>query len=182
MKYIAGFLLTIFLLIFVFVMIFRNSDQPGPKTEVQRLVDYANTSTEVQLTVDYPISAEQTHRRVVTTVGRDASILSYEQGYEGTVIRSKTYGNNPTSYANFLRALEVSGFNKGVTDEALRDERGYCPQGRRYIMEIKDGNRSIQRFWSTSCGNIGSFKGEIGTVNNLFIRQIPDYNVLTAGI
>ncbi|HSH55962.1 MAG TPA: hypothetical protein VK983_03990 [Candidatus Limnocylindrales bacterium] len=183
MRYVAGFVITIFLLIFAFILIFRGgSDAPDPQTGAPQLVSYANTSTEVRLTIDRPVMADQVHRQIVMTVGRDASQLSYQQGYEGAVVRSQTYANNPTAYANFLRALELAGFNKGDSTENLKDERGHCPEGDRYVMEVRDGDRVIQRFWSTSCGNIGSFKGRIDTIILLFQRQIPDYITLTADV
>lgn len=179
MRYIIGFLISIGLIILLFVMIFRGGDEPTDPNATRKLVDYANTTTVVRLVDDYPVTADQTHRQVVITVGRDSAVFTSERGYEGDVIRTQTYANNPASYANFLRALQVSGFIKGDNNPELRDERGYCPTGHRYIYEIKDGSRSISRFWSTSCGNIGSFKGKADTIRILFHKQIPDYNQFT---
>lgn len=180
MRYVIGFLISIGLVILLFVMIFRGGDETAPRAT--RMVDYANTTTVVQFIEDYPVSANQTHRQVVTTVGRDEVKFVIETGYEGDVLRSQTYENNPTAYADFLRALQIAGYNNGVDNEALRDERGYCPAGRRFIFEIKDGARTIQRLWSTSCGNIGTFKGETTDIRNLFRRQVPDYSKLTSGV
>jgi hypothetical protein len=49
-------------------------------------------------------------------------------------------------------------------------------------MAIKDGNREVQRFWSTSCGGAATFKGKPAVVRELFQRQIPDYETLTSNI
>lgn len=178
MRYVIGFLISIGLIILVFVMIFRGggSDLPAER----KLVDYANTSTIVQYTVDYPINADQIHRQTVTYVGRDNIKFDVRTGYEGTVVRTQSYENNPTAYANFLRALQLAGYTNGEAEP--RDERGYCPQGYRYIYEVKDGSRTIQRYWSTSCGSLGNFKGRASTVRTLFQRQVPDYSRLTSGI
>lgn len=182
MKYILGFVLTIFLIIFTLFLIFRGGDDTATDAPnaPARLVDYANTTTEVQLTVDFPINADQVHRQDVTRIGRDQATFTAYEGYEGRVLRTQSYANNATAYANFLRALQLVGYGDGRNDPNLRDERGYCPDGSRYIMEIIDGTNVIQRYWSTSCGNIGSFKGQSNSVINLFKKQIPDYNKLTS--
>lgn len=181
MRYVLGFLISIGLLILVFVMIFRGGSDPAPNVPAQ-LVDYANTNTTVQFVEDYPVNADQTHRQLTTTVGRDAVRFVVESGYQGTVLRERSYPNNPTAYANFLRALQLAGYTAANTDPSLRDERGFCPTGRRYIFSVRDGERNIQRLWSTTCGNIGSFKGRTDTVRTLYQRQVPDYNELTRGV
>lgn len=182
MRYILGFLISVGLLILVFVMIFRGGSDPAAPDAPKQLVDYANTNVTVQLTEDYPINADQMHRQLTTKVGRDVTTFTVESGYQGTVLREKSYNNNPTSYANFLRALQLAGFNIANKDKTLQDERGFCPLGRRYVMEIKDNQRTVQRLWSTSCGNIGSFQGKISTVQKLFRSQVPEYNQLTRGV
>lgn len=185
MRYVIGFLVSIGLLILVFVMIFRGGASNGTTSPnaPKKLVDYANTSVSVRLIDDYPINANQTHRQLVTTVGRDNTRFEVKAGYEGDNLRSQTYSNNPTSYANFLRALQLAGYTLGKNDEKLQDERGFCPAGHRYIYEIIQDDQLIQRYWSTSCGNgQGSFKGRSDTVRILFQRQVPDYIKLTSNI
>ena len=44
-------------------------------------------------------------------------------------------------------------------------------------MLIRDGERDIQRFWSSTCGQ-GSFKGKTAVVLELFRRQIPEYDTV----
>jgi hypothetical protein len=182
MRYVIGFLVSIGLLILVFVLIFRGGGSNQAPNVPRSLVDYANTTTIVRYTDDYPVSADQTHRQVVTTVGRDHTSFVVQSGYEGTPLKSQSYENNPTAYSNFLRALQLAGYTTSTKDNKPLDERGYCPTGHRYTFEVLDGSRVIQHLWSTSCGNIGNFKGEADTIRSLYRRQVPDYNKLTAGL
>lgn len=180
MRYILGFLIGIGLIILLFVMIFRGGSAPAPTQKP--LVDYAVTNKTVQWTDDYPVNLDQNHNRVKIVIGQDQVTLTVEQGYQGTVLRSQSYANNPTAYANFLRSLQLAGYSAGKTDPKLQDERGYCSQGHRYIFEVKDNQQTIQRLWSTSCGNIGTFQGKTSSVMRLFQRQVPDYGKLTSGL
>lgn len=185
MRYIIGFVLSVILLIFTFVLIFRGGgdDPASTPTAALKLVDYADTDVEMYLSVDYPVSADMTHTQTVFIVGRDTATFTAYRGYEGEIITSQSYTNNSTAYANFLRALQLSGFTTGIKDDKLNDERGYCPTGKRYLYEIKDGSRSLQRYWSTSCSATqGSFRGKASTIRSLFVEQIPDYSKLTQGI
>jgi hypothetical protein len=182
-RYLIGLLIGIGLIVVVFIFIFRGGNSPAPAPNATaRMVDYANTTTTVRVIQDLPVSADQTHHELVTTVGRDNVVFTVEQGYEGQVLRSQNYRNNSAAYAEFLRALQIAGYTNGVSDPKLVDERGYCPAGNRYIFEINDPNRTIQRYWSTTCGNIGNFKGKTQTILNLYQRQVPDYDKLTSGI
>lgn len=184
-RYLIGLLVAIGLIIVVFIFIFRgpsnNAAAPAP-TASSRLVDYANTDTTVRLIRDYPVTANQTHRETVTTVGRDEVTFVVETGYDGQVLRSQTYQNSAAAYAEFLRAIQLAGFTNGDPKSKQTDERGFCPAGYRYIMEINNGNDVTQRYWSTSCGNLGNFKGRMQSILQLFERQVPDYNKLTSGI
>lgn len=182
MRYIIGFLLAIGLLIFVFVLILRGGgDEATPQTQT-KMIDYANSSVYVQFTIKGPVAADQTHNEARITVSNVESTMEVFKGYEGNLIRSQSYANNPTAYADFLAALEVSGYTIGNKDKKFTDDRGYCPTGNRYIMQIRDGERDIQRLWATSCGGVSTFKGKTDIVQTLFIRQIPDYNTLTRGV
>lgn len=181
MKFIIGFLVSIGLLIFVFILIFRGGGSDESAAKTKRLIEYANTSVVMQLTTDGPVNADQKHQQLRLTVGSTESTLEYFQGYQGTLIRSQSYANNSTAYASFLAALQTAGYDIGNKDKKFADERGYCPTGSRYIMSIKDGERDIQRFWSTSCGGPATFKGKTSVVLDLFQRQFPDYDKLVVG-
>lgn len=182
MRYLIGLLIGIGLIVLLFVVIFHHGSSTTAPSTTKPLIDYANTNTVVQYTDDFPVVANQTHRETVTTVGADQVTFSVLSGYQNETIRTQSYNNNAEAYANFLRSMQLAGFTKTNNDPKLKDERGYCPEGHRYIYEIKDGNNTIQHLWSTSCGNIGNFKGLTGTINDLFIKQVPDYNNLTQNV
>ncbi|HEX8227283.1 MAG TPA: hypothetical protein VF572_05440 [Candidatus Saccharimonadales bacterium] len=180
MKFIIGFLITIGLLIFVFVLIFRGGGDEAAPTQKQ-LVDYANTNVVVQMTTRGPVQADQSHKESRITVGSTETVLETFAGYQGNLMTTRSYPNNPEAYADFLRALQLNGYTNGVTDKSLADERGFCATGKRYVMSVKDGGRDIQRFWSTSCNGTATFKGKTTVIRSLFIAQVPDYNTLVDG-
>ncbi|HEX8182982.1 MAG TPA: hypothetical protein VF575_05280 [Candidatus Saccharimonadales bacterium] len=185
MKFIIGFLISIGLLIFVFVLIFRGGGDSADQTTKQgtKLIDYANSSSAVmQFTQEGPVTADLTHNRVRITVGRDQTTIETFKGYEGPAVNSKSYANNSTAYADFLQALQLAGYTEGNSDKEFADERGRCATGQRYIMGIQDGSSEIQRFWATSCGGAATFKGKSAIVRSLFIRQVPDYNTVAGNL
>jgi hypothetical protein len=175
MKFIIGFLVTIGLLIFVFVLIFRGGGNNQPQKLQTKLLDYANSSVEMQMTVRGAVSADQTHKEYRITVGSSESTIEVFNGYQGNLVNSQSYPNNSAAYADFLQALQLAGYTLGNSDKKVADERGYCATGIRYVMGIKDGNKDIQRFWTTSCGGAATFKGKTNLVTGLFDRQIPDF-------
>ncbi len=183
MRYIIGFLLTIGLVIVVLILLFRGGGSPNTSTSPQTLPQYANNSTtDVRWTVDGPINSPQAHRQIQITVSQNQIEADVLQGYNGSVLRSKTYVNNPTSYAVLLHALFIDGYTKGNTAASVSDERGYCAGGDRFIYQVESNDKSHnQRFWYTTCGQ-GSYKGNVQLTNDLFKAQVPDYDSLTGDI
>lgn len=181
MRYFIGFLITIGLIIVLIVLLFSGGDnkQTSAPEQPKTLVSYADTDTEVRMTIDGPTNANQVHQQVVITVGRDNTDFELLQGYQGSVVNAQSFANNQESYANFLRALSVAGYNNGDTDKALADERGYCSLGSRFIFEIINNGKTVQRFWTTTCGKPKTYLGEAGLTIDLFEAQVPEYNELT---
>jgi hypothetical protein len=184
MKYFLGFLAAVGLIILVFILVLRgfggdkNVAQPDP------LSDYANTDALVRMTVDGPIVADQQHNAYRISVGRSETRIETLKGYEYEIIETRTYENNQQGFTNFLRALDVVGFSKG-NDKATKeadDERGMCATGKRFVFEIINGTSQIQRYWSSTCGTLGTFKGNSAQVKSLFDRQvpIPDFPQMTS--
>jgi hypothetical protein len=183
MRYFLGFLVSIGLIILVFILVLRGfGGKSGPENQ-NPLTDYANSDSLVRMTVDGPIVADQQHQAYRITVGRSETRIETLQGYEYDAIDTTTYNNNQESFANFLRAIDLAGYAKGTVDadSQAQDERGVCANGDRFLFEIIKGTSQIQRYWSTSCGSNGTFKGNTDSVKHLFDRQIPpqDFTKLT---
>lgn len=183
-RYVVAFLLAVGLIIVVIILIIHGLTS-GPSTTPnvpKNLTDYVGTATSVQLTIDSPVASSTQHKDIIINVGNYQATLTVTQGYEGQVLRSQSYPMSSSSYAVFLRALNYNGFTQGNNDPSLKDERGRCALGSRYIYEILDSNGDdVQRYWYTSCGN-GTFSGSASTVRQLFQNQIPDYATLTRDV
>lgn len=180
MRYFVGFLITIGLLILLIMLLFRGGDdKPKISTATKPLADYASTAAEASLTADGPVNAASEHSQEIITVGRDQVVFEQLRGYDGDVISTKRYDNTENAYKNFLLALSNAGFTKGDRSTALREERGYCPTGNRYIMEFNNEGKNLLRYWATSCGKPKTYLGDLSLTLTLFRAQVPDYVSLT---
>lgn len=178
MRYFIAFLVTIGLIVLILVLLLGGGS--GPSTPKVDLNSYFNTGATTEMIIDGPITADSTHQEVKIDVDQNFATLTVYQGYQQTVLRSKSYANNQSAFAVFLHALNINGFTKGNPDKSKSDERGYCAAGNRYIFSlIGDDGRDIQRYWTTSCGGGGTYKGNRAATIDLFQKQIPDYNALT---
>ncbi len=183
-RYIVAFLLAVGLIIVVIILIIRGLlSGPSVASSVPKnLTDYVGTSTSVQFTIDSPVASADQHKDVIINVSNYEATLTVTKGYEGQVLRSQSYPMSSSSYATFLRALSYNGFTQGNNDPTLKDERGHCALGARYIYEILDSNGDdVQHYWYTSCGS-GTFGGSASAIQQLFVNQITDYNKLTSDV
>lgn len=180
MRYLTGILIAIGLVVLLIILIIKAFSGGGGTPEPKQidLNSYANTSAVMQLTIDGPVNADQSHSKLRVSVGRDETVLQIVKGYEDNVVTTKSFANNQASYTHFLHALNVAGFTKGNIDPNVRDERGYCPVGQRFIFEAISGGSSVMRWWKTSCGE-GNFIGRSDVIRNLFKAQVPNYTLLT---
>ncbi len=184
MRYFVTFLIIIGLIILGIILLIRaifGGGEPAPQPK-DELISYARTNKVMRLTIDGPVNYQAEHRRIIISVGSNENEIRVMQGYQSDVIRRQSFANNPEAYASFLKAIDRLGYTRGNDDEALADERGYCPQGSRYIFEIVDGNASEQRFWSTTCDGPATFEGRGETIIDLFQAQIPGYSQLTTDL
>ena len=182
MKYLIGFLITVGLIILLIVLLVSGS---GSKTQVphtsKTLASYSDDSTAlVRLTVDGPITSPQEHHATRISVSRDTTTYEQLVGYNGHVTLAQSYPNTQTSYLSFLRAIELAGFTKGDTAANLKNDRGFCALGSRYIFEFEASGKQLERFWSTSCDGTRSFRGNAPLNLSLFRKQIPEYNKFTS--
>lgn len=180
MRYFLGFLITIGLLILLIILLFRGGDKPKVPSTSRTLDSFASTAAEVSLTTDGPINAESIHSQTRITVSRDEVTYERLRGYNGDVTDTKRYANTQEAYKVFLLALKRAGFTQTDTDPVLKDERGYCPTGSRYIMALENEGKNIVRSWATSCGKPKTYLGNVSLTLTLFQAQVPDYNKLTS--
>jgi hypothetical protein len=159
------------LVIVLLVKAFTGGGGSKPAQQID-LVHYATTTATTELYIDGPIVSEQEHQAVRIVVARDQTEIDIIEGYQNKVTQMQTFPNNSASYANFLQALNRLNFTKGDNSSAQQDERGYCPQGDRYVYRFNTGTSDLFRYWTTSCGQ-GTFGGKREQVRILFQRQIP---------
>lgn len=181
MRYIIGLFITIGLIILLIVLLFHHGGGKVPVTKVP-LINYSNTDTVVRETIDETINAPQNHRAIQITVGRDSTTFELLQGYDNDPLNTQTYPMTENAYSVFLHALQHAGYTLGNDTSTFKDERGYCPLGKRYIFEVIQNGDDIQRYWATDCGGNApaTFKGKTDTILQLFRNQVPDYDKLTS--
>lgn len=182
MRYFLGFLVAIGLIILILVLMFSGGGKPKVPSTAKSLESYATTDAAVSMYLDGPINANQDHQAVKITVDRNSVTFDKFSGYQGDVTQEQTFNNNETSYFNFLRALEFSGFTHGNTDSSLSDERGRCPLSERMVFELNDGDNRLEHFWTTSCGGTKTYQGNTAATIQLFERQVPGYSKLTSSL
>lgn len=187
-RYIIGFVVTVFLLIVLVVLLIGGNIGGGSSkkntkttTTMKQLQDYSNSGAVVKVTIDGPVNAQQVHDQINITVGRDTTVINRNSGYDGNVVKTMTYTNTETAYNVFLNSLNKVGFDKGDNNKALKDDRGFCPIGNRYVFEIIENGQSVQRYWATSCGGTKTYLGQLGLTLRLFRAQAPDYSAFISG-
>jgi hypothetical protein len=185
-RYLVGFFITVGLIILLIVLIFSGgSNAPSKKvpSSGRTLESYAQTDAQVRFTIDGPINAVENHRQVQIIVDRNNAVFNLMKGYDGSVINNQSFGTTTTSYSAFLHGLEMLNFTKGDTsDKSLASENGHCPAGNRYGYDVLQNGRTIEHFWSTSCGGKGTYLGNAETTRFLFEQQIPHYRNLVSSV
>ena len=180
MRFFVSLLIALGLIVLVFVLILKSFSGHSSPTLPKPLTSYDNTSAVMQVIIDGPITVDQTRQEVQISVDQTQTEIQIMQGYQGTVVNSKTYPNNTSSYLYFLSALNLAGFTNGTSNSVPVSTLGYCPFGNRYTYQIINDAATIQNYWSDSCKDgSATFKGNNATVQDLFENQIPDFSDLT---
>lgn len=159
----------------------QESSKPKPETAVV-LSDYAERDSSMVFTNQGRIISNELYREIRITVRPDGKKIEAIQGYDGNVFKSQDFDNNTTAYQTFVRALDRAGF--ATTRKAGNpDERGFCPQGQRYIYQVFEGETQKQRTWAGSCGTNGrTSAARSSLVISLFQAQIPEYSRFVQGV
>jgi len=181
MRYIVGFLIMLGLVILLIILLFSGGSKPKPPT-AKTLDTYAGTNAQAILTIDGPINGASLHNQVRITVDRDNVVYEQIKGYDGDVVKMQSFSSTQNAYTSFLFALAHAGFTRGSLDKTLKNESGYCPFGDRYIFEVNQDAKTIERFWATSCGKPKSYLGNVAATLSLFQAQVPGYNDLTGDL
>lgn len=143
--------------------------------------------SEIRMTVLGRIIAKESHIDETISISKSRRNIYYVRAYSGTAEPNISFDNNAPAYEDFVRALNKAGFTatqvqKKDAPKPADTEIGLCPNGQRYIYEIIKGGQSIYRAWSTTCGDATTFGGNPGTIRNLIILQIPNYNKIVGGV
>jgi hypothetical protein len=130
----------------------------------------------VRMTVRGPIVAEEEFRSYQVTVSPTSRQLVTYSGYLESTIETKQYSNNVKAYEEFVHALNKANMMNGQAFEGEKDDtRGICATGNVYEFEVRRGDSSVKRLWTSTCqGSPGSFKASVDQVEKLFLDQIPD--------
>jgi len=161
----------IWLVIFLLTRSLSRSKTEAPTSPKTDIIQYANTGVVAEMAMDGPIIADDDHEAVRITVGRDQTHIRAVKGYNGQVVRERSFPNTAQSYQVFLKSLDGAGFTQGKSS-AENSEEGKCPQGNRYVYSLKDGSSDILRYWSSSC-TAGTYGGNVTQTQWLFRNQIP---------
>jgi hypothetical protein len=184
-RIILGFIgFIIFMVILVNLFVGGNKPAPVNTVQVKPLPEYAATDATVSFTTDGIINGDEMHRAIRITISSNQRTLDVLQGYNPTVIQSKSFVNNQEAYDVFLRAINNSGYLvKTKNSKAVSDERGLCPLGFRYILDLNQDGDDLSRLWASSCGSkVGNSAANIPTISQLFEDQIPNYSSLVSQV
>lgn len=167
----------------VLVLVLFAKGMGGGSSTPNNLIDlggYATTPATASVLVDGPTNADQDHRQVRITVSQTQTQIEVMQGYQGSVVDTRSFANNAESYKTFLQSLKQVNFARGTDAKLSENYKGYCPTGERYVFTFNDGDTDKFQYWSTSCGQ-GTYRGNRRATLNLFRKQIPtkDYQQVT---
>jgi hypothetical protein len=179
----VGLGLVILLLFVAIILIVNHGGSKGKVAETKKpLTSYVDDSN-VTITQQIigPIKAAEDHDQGEISVTNTATTATRISGYDGNVVDSVSYAMTNSAFSEFLHALNSAGFTLGNSDEALSNDQGLCPTGKRYIYTIREGADVVQRFWATSCGGTKTYKGNLSLTVLLFKAQVPDYTSLMSG-
>lgn len=150
----------------------RNSDSDTAETEIISITDFVNNLSEATYTKRGRIVADESHESLRITISQNQRTIEHLSGYDETVVKKQTYGNNGDAYEEFIYALKLLGYEnkkESITD----DSRGVCPNGYVFRYAFSNAGDTILSHWRSSCGS-GSTTST--GFDSLFEKQIPDYN------
>ncbi len=157
----------------------KKSETKTDEPAAVELTNYAGKDVTLRMTSVGRVDGEEEHRAVRITVTPSSRKFELMSGYQGTVLSTKDYFNNPAAFNAFVVALNGANFDDKAKTEG--DPFGKCMLGKRYIYELIEGGNSLIKNWSTSCGLQENLDIDASTIRKLFQLQITDYKTLAKG-
>jgi hypothetical protein len=156
-----------------------NKKAATPTSQVV-LTDYKNnTEAKVEYYTEGPIVAKENHYAYRVTISPNTRTMDVMKGYEGEVVRTKSYDNTPSAFGAFLEALGRANFTRTRPSTAKFD--AICSSGWRSTLKFVNNGDDLVNSWTASC-NGGTFAGNLGASVQLIRNQIPDYSKLIQGL
>jgi hypothetical protein len=138
----------------------------------------------VKMTVRGPIVAQENFHSYMIKVTPDSRNMTTYKGYLSEEVDSDKLDNNVQAYTQFVYALSRANLMEGTPLSGdANDTRGVCANGTVYEFEVLQGDKSVQKLWTSTCkGSQGSLKANLAQVSRLFRLQIPDFSKLAEKI
>jgi hypothetical protein len=181
MKYLVAVFGVFILVILGVILLTRGkSKKPVTTTNQTKLIDYRNnTEAKIEYYTEGPIVAKENHYAYRITISPNARTMDVMKGYEGEVVRTKTYDNTPNALGAFLEALGRTNFTRTKVSTAKYD--AICSGGWRSTFKLTNNGDDVVDSWTASC-SAGTFGGNLGAATTLIKGQVPDYGKLTNGV
>jgi hypothetical protein len=179
MRYIIAIFVFIGLAITIIVLLVRGTTNTKAAivSRPVSLSDKYQSGLSIVNTTDGIINNDIIHRSMTIKIDINNINLTTYRGYDGVVLNSYNFKNNPTEFKNFLASISLLGYRVKLHSK-YSSSLGLCPFGNRSTWQIINGPSNInQNLWSTTCGQ-GSEGGQIGPMQQLIQNQFPNYSNL----
>jgi hypothetical protein len=144
------------------------------------LGQYASSNTSVTFLTTGSIKSDEEYHSIRITVSKNSKTIKILSGYKYTPIETASYTNNLEAYRAFLSSLEESGFTEKKRDNS--SPAGKCSLGKKFFFSATGIPEMPDNSWGSTCYHVGTFNGNLNTIQQLFRKQIPDYNKITSGV
>lgn len=167
--------------------LFSGDDNGGGQSPVnsgRQALTKVSDDRSVRMHVRGSIVADENFHSYTIVVSPHSRSITTFRGYLYDQVDAQVLPNNTHAYEQFVYALSHAGMMNGIpATGAANDTRGVCAVGSLYEFEVRQGDNTVQKLWTTSCTAAkGSLKASTGALRQLFQKQIPDFDELTAKI
>jgi hypothetical protein len=130
----------------------------------------------VEMTVRGSLVADEDFRSYTISVSQKERTMNVYKGYKNDPNKDIKLYNNSESFTQFVYALErinMAGEVSGVSG----DTRGICATGELVTFKVYNKGELKKTLWASTCdGSKGNMAGDVGKIQKLFSRQIPEYS------